>query len=143
MERAATRRIDGRGRVAREHDPLAPGLDLRIRREDRREQRARVGMPRVGEELCDRPDLDDLPEVEDHDRATHLAHDREVVRDEHDRDPEALLELLQQPQDLTGCRVTWEFGDRKYQYKVEGSADGKAWSMLSDHLAVSAELERA
>jgi putative heme-binding domain-containing protein len=39
---------------------------------------------------------------------------------------------LQGPQDLTGCRIVWEFEGRVYQYKVEGSADGKSWNLLAD-----------
>ncbi len=33
---------------------------------------------------------------------------------------------------LTGARIFWEFDGRAYQYKMEGSADGKTWRMLSD-----------
>ncbi len=36
------------------------------------------------------------------------------------------------PKTLTGARVTWEFDGAIYGYKIEGSADGKTWSMLSD-----------
>ena len=39
---------------------------------------------------------------------------------------------LQKPQDLTGCQIVWEMDDTRYRYKVEGSADEKAWQMLSD-----------
>ena len=39
---------------------------------------------------------------------------------------------LQKPQDLTGCRITWEFDGPPYRYKIEGSADEQAWSMLAD-----------
>jgi hypothetical protein len=34
--------------------------------------------------------------------------------------------------DLSGCRIRWPFRGQTYQYKVEGSADGKTWSVLSD-----------
>ncbi len=34
-------------------------------------------------------------------------------------------------EDLTGCSITWE-AEAPYRYKVEGSADGKSWTMLSD-----------
>ncbi len=37
---------------------------------------------------------------------------------------------LGKPQDLTGCRIAWE-QDSLYQYRVEGSKDGKAWTLLS------------
>ena len=39
---------------------------------------------------------------------------------------------LQKPYRLTGCEICWESDGRRYQYKIEGSADGQAWSMLSD-----------
>lgn len=39
---------------------------------------------------------------------------------------------LQMPSDLTGCAIRWPFPGMKYRYKVEGSADGKLWAMLSD-----------
>lgn len=39
---------------------------------------------------------------------------------------------LGQPQDLTGCRILWEMDDTNYRYKVEGSADGQTWQILSD-----------
>ena len=37
-----------------------------------------------------------------------------------------------QPETLTGCRVVWEHENAPYLYKVEGSADGKSWNLLSD-----------
>jgi putative heme-binding domain-containing protein len=39
---------------------------------------------------------------------------------------------LGKPQDLTGCLVTWEQDHVDYKYKIEGSADGQSWTMLSD-----------
>lgn len=39
---------------------------------------------------------------------------------------------LGQPEEIKGCRVTWEFGDRAYAYLIEGSADGKTWKKLVD-----------
>jgi hypothetical protein len=39
---------------------------------------------------------------------------------------------LDEPQDLTGCELNWEFDRAGYRYVLEGSADGATWSMLSD-----------
>ncbi len=39
---------------------------------------------------------------------------------------------LGEPQDIAGCEIVWEFDDRTYQYKVEGSVDGDEWSPLVD-----------
>ena len=38
---------------------------------------------------------------------------------------------LGRPEDLTGCRITWE-SSAAYGYKVEGSADGATWKTLAD-----------
>ncbi len=36
------------------------------------------------------------------------------------------------PHDLSGCEICWEADGRRYQYIVEGSADGRTWSVLAD-----------
>ncbi len=38
---------------------------------------------------------------------------------------------LGKAEEVTGCRIAWE-KDEIYQFKVEGSADGKKWMMLAD-----------
>jgi putative membrane-bound dehydrogenase-like protein len=35
-------------------------------------------------------------------------------------------------EELTGCRITWEFSGPGYGYRIEGSVDGKQWSQLVD-----------
>jgi putative membrane-bound dehydrogenase-like protein len=45
--------------------------------------------------------------------------------------PQSLQLELEKPQTLTGLQTTWENGG-VYQFKVEGSTDGKAWSTLVD-----------
>ncbi len=45
--------------------------------------------------------------------------------------PQWLAVDLGAPQTVTGCSIVWEF-DGKYGYVVEGSADGKDWTTLSD-----------
>jgi hypothetical protein len=39
---------------------------------------------------------------------------------------------LEKPADLSGCQIRFPYANTRYRYKVEGSADGKTWSMLSD-----------
>jgi putative membrane-bound dehydrogenase-like protein len=39
---------------------------------------------------------------------------------------------LSEPRRLTGAKLVWEFPDRRYYYKLEGSADGKTWHTLVD-----------
>ena len=34
--------------------------------------------------------------------------------------------------DLSGCEIVWPYDDMNYRFRVEGSADGKRWSLLSD-----------
>ena len=59
-----------------------------------------TGGPGAAQTLLGRPDLDDLAEVHDGDAVGDLAHDREVVGDEHVGRPELLLEVLEQVDDL-------------------------------------------
>jgi putative heme-binding domain-containing protein len=49
-----------------------------------------------------------------------------------DSAPQWLQVDLGKSQDLAGVRLTWEKDGAAYQYKVEGSADGKAWTTLAD-----------
>ena len=46
--------------------------------------------------------------------------------------PQWLQVDLGQPETLAGCRILWEHADAPYFYKVEGSADGKSWTILTD-----------
>ena len=41
--------------------------------------------------------------------------------------------------DLTGCLVTWEKDNEAYRYKIEGSADGKSWTLLSSQTEAMAD----
>jgi putative heme-binding domain-containing protein len=49
-----------------------------------------------------------------------------------DTAPQWLQVDLGSPQDVTGCRITWEFDETPYRHKVETSADGKTWSVAVD-----------
>ncbi|NUR31422.1 MAG: alpha-fucosidase [Catenulispora sp.] len=33
---------------------------------------------------------------------------------------------------VTGARIAWEFGGRRYGYRIDGSTDGSSWTTLSD-----------
>ena len=50
-------------------------------------------------------------------------------------------QVLGKPEDLAGIHIVWEHDGVQYQYKVEGSEDGKSWTMLSDQTK-SAEREQ-
>ena len=52
--------------------------------------------------------------------------------DEPEGKPEWWQVDLEKPVDLSGCQICWPYDGVKYRYKVEGSADGKNWSLLSD-----------
>jgi putative heme-binding domain-containing protein len=39
---------------------------------------------------------------------------------------------LGKEEEVTGAKLVWEFDGRTYKYVVEGSADDKSWTMLSD-----------
>lgn len=44
---------------------------------------------------------------------------------------------LGQPETIKGVKITWEFDQSNYRYKIEGSADGQTWKMLSDQTATT------
>ncbi|HEX8916568.1 MAG TPA: discoidin domain-containing protein [Humisphaera sp.] len=52
--------------------------------------------------------------------------------------PQWLQVDLGKAEDLTGARVEWEAPNTAYSYKIETSADGKAWSPAADHTAKGA-----
>ena len=97
-ERTARRRVPGRGRRPAEGDPVA--LARRVGRGDRRQQRVGVGVRRIVEQLLAVPDFHHVPEIHHRDPITDVADDREVVGDEQVREPELVLKVLQEVQDL-------------------------------------------
>ena len=64
------------------------------------EQAARVGMAWIAEQLPHGCALDDLATVHHQHARCHLGHHTQVVRDEQDREPEALLQVGEQLEDL-------------------------------------------
>jgi alpha-L-fucosidase len=54
--------------------------------------------------------------------------------DEPDGTPDWWQVDLQSALHLSGCQIRWPYDGMKYQYKVEGSSDGKTWSLLSDQM---------
>src|SRR6187402_230068 len=110
-ETAAGRRIDRARRLAGERQSLTLSFRVRIRDRHRRDQVARVGMQRGGEQVLGRRDLHHLAEVEHRYAVGDVAHHREIVRDEQIGELEALLQLDQQVDDLR-LDVHVERGDR-------------------------------
>src|SRR5262249_57318236 len=70
----------------------------------RREQRLRIGMARFGKNLWRRSALNDTPEVHHRHARGDVLHHREVVADEDVGEPKALLQVLEQVQDLAAYR---------------------------------------
>jgi hypothetical protein len=58
--------------------------------------------------------------------------------DEPEDGPEWWQVDLQKTFDLSGCRIRWPFAGKRYRYQVEGSADRKTWSLLSDQTKTTA-----
>ncbi len=58
--------------------------------------------------------------------------------DEPEGGPEWWQVDLEKPFDLSGCQIRWPFDGKRYRYKVEGSADRKTWSLLSDQTSSTA-----
>src|SRR5262249_53288537 len=86
------------GHFPSQDDALA--LAGRIWPRDRREQRLRIGVAGGGIERLLVGNLNKLAEVHDRNAVADVLHDREVVRDEQIRKPEALLKVLEQVDDL-------------------------------------------
>jgi len=61
--------------------------------------------------------------------------------DEPENGPEWWQVDLEQPFDLSGCQIRWPFDGKRYRYKVEGSADRKNWSLLSDQTNTTTTLQ--
>src|SRR4051812_49126212 len=98
VEPARGRRVRRARHVAAEY--LTAALSARARHRHGRQQRARVRVARMRVEGLAVRDLDDLAEVHHGHAVAHVPHDGEVVRDEHDRQPQLALEVAQQVQDL-------------------------------------------
>jgi hypothetical protein len=52
--------------------------------------------------------------------------------DEPEGTPEWWQVDLGKPAHVTGCQICWPYDGKVYRYRIEGSADGKDWSGLSD-----------
>ena len=68
-------------------------------------------MARVAEDRFAVALLHDPPQVHDRDAVAQVAHDGQVVRDEHDREAEAAAQVLEEPQDR-GLHRDVQGGDR-------------------------------
>ena len=97
-EAASGRRVERAGHVSLEDDALPARSGLRQR--DRGEQRLRVWMARVGEELALVRIFHDASEVHHRHACGDVLYDREIVCDENVRQAEPPLEIGQEIDDL-------------------------------------------
>ena len=99
---------------------------------------ARVGMARVLEERPRVGDLDDLAEVHHGDAVAHVAHDREVVRDEDVGEAELALQIGEQVEDLRLDRDVERrdrlVADDELRPQREGARDADALSLAAGEL---------
>ena len=98
VERAAEGRVRRVRHLAARQ--VADLLAARVRVGDGPQQRLRVGVAGVGEDLLGRADLDDPAEVHDRDPVAEVLRAGEVVGDVDVGEPEVLLEVEHQLQDL-------------------------------------------
>ena len=115
--------------------PQAPPLDRR----NRGEQRVRVRMLGALEERVTRADLDHLAVVHHRNRVRHVAHHGEVVCHEEVREPELLLELAQEVEDLGLDRhVDGRYGlveNNELGPEREGARDADALALAARELS--------
>ncbi|KAG1531067.1 hypothetical protein G6F50_016918 [Rhizopus delemar] len=97
MKRAPSRRLDRVRHFAAHGFPVAPGV---FQVWNRIQQHPRVRMLRRIEQPVGGRLLDDPAQVHHRHAVGHVAHDRQVVADEHVRQAEFLLQVAHQVQDL-------------------------------------------
>ena len=97
-EAASARQVEGARWFALEDDGL--GSACRIWKRYSRKQCPRIRMPRRGEKRFCIGHLDDSAQIHDGDTVADLAHEMEIVSDEQQAETEALLDVLEQVDDL-------------------------------------------
>ena len=88
-------------------------------------QNLALGMPATASSI--ESDDQNAAKANDGDDDTHWCAD-----DEPENGAEWWQVDLEKPADLSVCQLTFPYHGKQYRYKVEGSADSKTWTMLSD-----------
>src|SRR5436190_11304446 len=91
--------VNWTGHFARQSDALP--LHFWIRYRDRRQQRFGIGVQRRGIKLAGRRGLDDAPEIHDGNASADMLDHRQIMGNEEIRQPEFLLQVFQQIDDLS------------------------------------------
>ena len=99
-EPAAARRVRRARHLAAQHDALPRPLHRRVRDRHRRDQRLGVRVVRALEQRVAVRGLDDRAQVHHRDPVADVPDHRQVVGDEQVRQPEVVLQLLQQVEHL-------------------------------------------
>ena len=139
LERTTSAPLAKRRRLTAQHDPCPPSLDRRVRDRYRRQQADRVGMQGPAEERLAVAELHHRAEVEDGEAVAEVLRDGEVVDDEHVRQPELLLEVAQQVEDLCLDRHVHR-GHRLVQHDEVREDDERPSD--ADALALAARADR-
>src|SRR5713226_4631095 len=98
MQMAAGWRPKGARYLAAQSEALP--LYFGIRNRDRRQQRFSIGVQRRGIKLAGRRGLDDPPEIHDGHALADMLDDRQIVGNEQISEPEFLLQVFQEVDDL-------------------------------------------
>src|ERR1700675_3327718 len=98
MKMAAGWRLNGARDLAAQSDALP--FYFRIRNRDRRQQRFGVGVQRRGIKLAGWRGLDDAPEIHDGNALADMLDHRQIMGNKEISEPEFLLQVLQQIDDL-------------------------------------------
>src|SRR6202051_4127560 len=98
MEMAARRRLNGTWNLALQSDALP--LHFWIRDRDRRQQRLGIRVQRRGIKLARGRGLDDAAEIHDGHALADMLDDRQIMGDEEISQPQLLLQVLQEIDDL-------------------------------------------
>ena len=102
------------------------------------DQQARVGMARAREQLAGGASLDDAAQIHDADARRHVPHHRQVVADEQVGEPETVLQVAHQVEDLRLHRNVERAGrlvaDDELGVRRQGAGDADALALAAGEL---------
>src|SRR3989475_825946 len=143
VEPASWRDVRGVRALAFQDDALPPPVRVRDRHD--RDERLRVRVPRVLDELSGRAFLDDLPQVHDPDPVREHPREREVVGDEQVREALPRAQLEEELEDLRADRDVEHghgfVGHQELRIQDERPGDRHALSLPSGELVRIPEQE--
>src|SRR6266550_8702727 len=128
--------VDGTGNFARQSD--APPFHFWVGNRDRRQQRFSVGVQRRGIKLAGWRGFDDAPEIHDGNALADMLDDRQIVGNKEISEPEFLLQVIQQIDDLgldrhIQCRHRL-IADNQFRLDGERARDTDALALTAGEL---------